>query len=285
MSLLFFLVSNSVNRSKLSLTDNGVCDNIQCKSEELVIRKQGLYLIYCHLNFHFANCSHSPTDLKIELLINNEVNRQTLSTWCASDSCQEKNFKTLFQLHLTYLKEKDRISLTLSHPKFLNEIHLPNDNVLGVLRYSSEAQEALWLPTAAQTFSVFLWWQQPAFTRLHLVLHFLSYLIARVNEELCVPECNLKTLQYPHLAEVGLLWFGHARVAVGQQIQQHRCGSIQAMQCKHRPKCNQIMGRAHIIKTSWLRHCWQSACAQEMGKSFWSEFYGIAFWHGRSKRP
>ncbi|OXB80690.1 UNVERIFIED_CONTAM: hypothetical protein H355_005619 [Colinus virginianus] len=131
-------VSNSVNSSKLSLAGKGICDNIQCKSEELVIREQGLYLIYCHLNFHFANCSRSPTDLKIELLINNEVNRQTLSTWCASDSCQEKNFKTLFQLHLTYLNVEDRISVTLSHPKFLNEIHLPNDNVLGVLRYSDE---------------------------------------------------------------------------------------------------------------------------------------------------
>ncbi|NXJ07843.1 TNFL8 factor, partial [Odontophorus gujanensis] len=134
----YMRVSNSVNSSKLSLAGKGICDNIQCKSEELVIREQGLYLIYCHLNFHFANCSHSPADLKIELLVNNEVNRQTLSTWCASDSCQEKNFKTLFQLHLTYLKVEDRISVTLSHPKFLNEIHLPNDNVLGVLRYSDE---------------------------------------------------------------------------------------------------------------------------------------------------
>lgn len=138
MSLLFFLVSNSVNSSKLSLAGKGICDNIQCKSEELVIRAEGLYLIYCHLNLRFANCSHSPTDLKIELLVNDEVNRQTLSTWCASDSCQEKNFKTLFQLHLTYLNVEDRISVTLSHPKFLNEIHLPNDNVLGVLRYSDE---------------------------------------------------------------------------------------------------------------------------------------------------
>ncbi|POI26978.1 hypothetical protein CIB84_009272, partial [Bambusicola thoracicus] len=134
----YMRVSNSVNSSKLSLTGKGICDNIQCKSEELVIREKGLYLIYCHLNFRFANCSHSPTDLKIELLVNDEVNRQTLSTWCASDSCQEKNFKTLFQLHLTYLDVEDRISLTLSHPKFLNEIHLPNDNVLGVLRYSDE---------------------------------------------------------------------------------------------------------------------------------------------------
>ncbi|KAM6371909.1 tumor necrosis factor ligand superfamily member 8 [Pluvialis apricaria] len=134
----YMRVSNPVNSSKLSLVEKGICEDIECKSEELVIRKQGVYLIYCHLNFHFPNCSNSPTDLKIELLVNDKVDRQTLFTWCASETCQEKTFKTLLQLHLAYLNVKDRISVTLNHPKFLNEISLPNDNVLGVLRYSDE---------------------------------------------------------------------------------------------------------------------------------------------------
>ncbi|NXL00268.1 TNFL8 factor, partial [Mesembrinibis cayennensis] len=134
----YMRVSNPINSSKLSLVEKGICEDIQCKSEELVIQEQGLYLIYWHLNFHFPNCSNSPTDLKVELLVNDKVNRQTLSTWCASETCQEKTFKTLFQLHLTYLNVKDRISVTLNHPKFLNEISLPNENVLGVLRYSDE---------------------------------------------------------------------------------------------------------------------------------------------------
>ncbi|NXN10789.1 TNFL8 factor, partial [Indicator maculatus] len=131
-------VSRPVNGSKVSLVEKGVCEGIHCKSEELVIRKQGLYLIYCHLNFHFPDCSNSPTDLKMEFLVNDKVRRQTLSTWCASETCQEKAFKTLFQLHLTHLNVKDRISVTLNQPKFLNEISLPNENVLGVLKYSDE---------------------------------------------------------------------------------------------------------------------------------------------------
>ncbi|NXY84003.1 TNFL8 factor, partial [Alcedo cyanopectus] len=131
----YMRVSNSVNSSKLSLFEKSVCEDIQCKREELVIRKQGLYLIYCHLNFLFPNCSNSPTILKIEFLVNDEVNWQSLSTWCASETCQEKTFKSLFQLHLTYLNVKDRISVKLNHPKLLNEISLPNENVLGVLRY------------------------------------------------------------------------------------------------------------------------------------------------------
>ncbi|NWS66203.1 TNFL8 factor, partial [Crotophaga sulcirostris] len=134
----YMRVSNPVNSSKLSLVDKGICEAIECKREELVVKEQGVYLIFCHLNFRFPNCSNSPTDLKIELLVNDEVNRQTLSTWCASETCQVKTFKTLFQLHLTYLKVKDRISVTLNYPKFLNEISLPNDNILGVLRYSDE---------------------------------------------------------------------------------------------------------------------------------------------------
>ncbi|NXU85626.1 TNFL8 factor, partial [Xiphorhynchus elegans] len=134
----YMRVSSAVNSSKLSLVEKGICEDMQCKSEELVIKEQGVYLIYCHLNFHFPNCSNSPTDLKIELLVNDRVDRQTLSTWCASESCQGQTFKTLFQLHLTHLKEKDRVSVALNHPKFLNEVSLPNDNVLGVLRYSDE---------------------------------------------------------------------------------------------------------------------------------------------------
>ncbi|NWY96968.1 TNFL8 factor, partial [Loxia curvirostra] len=132
----YMRVSSTVNSSRLSLVEKGICGAIECQSQELVIRKQGLYLIFCNLNFHFPNCSKSPIDLKIELLVNDRVDRQTLSTLCASETCQDKTFKTLLQLHLTHLKENDKISVTLNHPEFLNDISLPNENVLGVLRYS-----------------------------------------------------------------------------------------------------------------------------------------------------
>ncbi|NXL77379.1 TNFL8 factor, partial [Leptocoma aspasia] len=135
----YMRVSRAVNSSKLSLVEKGTCEAIQCNSQnptELVIREQGIYLIFCHLNFHFPNCSKSPIDLKFELLVNGRVARQTLSTLCASETCQDKTFKTLLQLHLTHLKEQDRISVTLNHPEFLNDVSLPNENVLGVLRYS-----------------------------------------------------------------------------------------------------------------------------------------------------
>ncbi|XP_059721216.1 tumor necrosis factor ligand superfamily member 8 [Haemorhous mexicanus] len=132
----YMRVCSTVNSSKLSLVEKGICGAIECQSQELVIREQGLYLIFCNLNFHFPNCSKSPIDLKIELLVNDRVDRQTLSTLCASETCQDKTFKTLLQLHLTHLKENDKISVTLNHPEFLNDISLPNENVLGVLRYS-----------------------------------------------------------------------------------------------------------------------------------------------------
>ncbi|NXE91879.1 TNFL8 factor, partial [Menura novaehollandiae] len=135
-AVAYMRVSTPGNSSKLSLVEKGVCEAIRCRSEELVIMEQGVYLIFCHLNFHFPNCSKSPTDLKMELLVNDRVERQTLSTLCASETCQDKTFKTLLQLHLTHLNVEDRISVTLNHPKFLNEVFLPNENVLGVLRYS-----------------------------------------------------------------------------------------------------------------------------------------------------
>ncbi|XP_015499993.1 tumor necrosis factor ligand superfamily member 8-like [Parus major] len=132
----YMRVSSAVNSSKLSLVEKGTRENIQCNGQELVITEQGLYLIFCHLNFHFPNCSKSPIDLKIELLVNGRVDRQTLSTLCTSETCQDKTFKTLLQLHLIDLKVEDRISVTLNRPEFLNDVSLPNENVLGVLRYS-----------------------------------------------------------------------------------------------------------------------------------------------------
>ncbi|NXA83427.1 TNFL8 factor, partial [Thryothorus ludovicianus] len=132
----YMRVSSTVNSSRLSLVEKGICESTRCKSQELVIKEQGIYLIFCHLNFHFPNCSKSPIDLKIELLVNDTVERQTLSTVCESETCQDKTFKTLLQLHLTHLKVQDRISVTLNHPELLNDVSLPNENVLGVLRYS-----------------------------------------------------------------------------------------------------------------------------------------------------
>lgn len=129
-------MSSTANSSKLSLVEKGICEAMECKNEELVVREEGIYFIFCHLNFYFPNCSKSPIDLKIEVLVNNIVDAQTLSTLCASETCQDKTFKTLLQLHLTHLKKNDQISVTLNHPQFLNDVFLPNENVLGVLRYN-----------------------------------------------------------------------------------------------------------------------------------------------------
>ncbi|XP_005055492.1 PREDICTED: tumor necrosis factor ligand superfamily member 8 [Ficedula albicollis] len=132
----YMRVSRAVNSSKLSLVQKGVCENMHCKSQELVVKQQGTYLIFCHLNFHFPNCSKSPIDVKIELLVNDRVDKQSLSTFCAPETCQDKAFKNSFQVHLAHLDVQDRISVTLNHPQFLNDVSLPNENVLGVWRYS-----------------------------------------------------------------------------------------------------------------------------------------------------
>ncbi|NXR71735.1 TNFL8 factor, partial [Pycnonotus jocosus] len=132
----YMRVSSKANSSKLCLADKGVCESMKCKSQELVITEKGLYLIFCQLNFRFPKCSKSPIDLKIELLVNDTVDRQTLSTLCTSETCEEKTFKTFLQVHLAHLDVQDRISVTLNHPEFLNDVSLPNENVLGVLRYS-----------------------------------------------------------------------------------------------------------------------------------------------------
>uniref|UniRef100_A0A8C8SPQ3 TNF superfamily member 8 n=1 Tax=Pelusios castaneus TaxID=367368 RepID=A0A8C8SPQ3_9SAUR len=122
-----------VNSPKLKWTDD-VLQNIMYNGKgDLVIQTPGWYLVYCKLQFHVTNFSSNPTDLQLDLLINNSTNRQTLNTPCPSSN---HIYQALSTLQLLKLRANDFISVKTCQYKYLDLSFLPNDSVLAVLRYS-----------------------------------------------------------------------------------------------------------------------------------------------------
>ncbi|XP_067398257.1 tumor necrosis factor ligand superfamily member 8 [Emydura macquarii macquarii] len=145
----YMTVSHPVNSSKLKWTYHDVLQDFTYNSEgDLVIQTPGLYLVYCNLQFHLTNFSSNTNDLKLVLLVNNSINRQTLFTYCPSTNRQtlskqcasvtnsNRIYQALSTLFLVNLEANDWISVTTNQYQYLDSNVLPNDSVLAVLRYS-----------------------------------------------------------------------------------------------------------------------------------------------------
>ncbi|KYO23171.1 tumor necrosis factor ligand superfamily member 8 [Alligator mississippiensis] len=125
------------NNTELKWTEYGVRQDIQIHEGIPVIQTQGLYLIFCHLNFNIHNCSGDTIDIKLQMFVNGDHRRQTIDTLCTSNEVSKRIYKEFFQLFLEYLNVNDRISVQIDKYQYLDFAVLPNENVLGVFRYSN----------------------------------------------------------------------------------------------------------------------------------------------------
>uniref|UniRef100_A0A452GT13 THD domain-containing protein n=1 Tax=Gopherus agassizii TaxID=38772 RepID=A0A452GT13_9SAUR len=137
-------LSKPINSPKLKWTNNRILQNITYNSKgDPVIHTPGLYLVYCNLHFHLTNFSSNTIFLKMELLVNNITNKQTLFTPCSSTNRQTIFKQCLSILHLVNLDADDWLSVKTEHYEYLDLDFLPNDNVLAVLRYSDKSKECI----------------------------------------------------------------------------------------------------------------------------------------------
>uniref|UniRef100_A0A674K6B7 TNF superfamily member 8 n=1 Tax=Terrapene triunguis TaxID=2587831 RepID=A0A674K6B7_9SAUR len=150
----YMTVSKPVNSPKLKWTNNRILQDITYNSKgDPVIQTPGLYLVYCNLHFHLTNFSSNTIHLKMELLVNNITNRQTLLTpcyntnrqtkfkQCASVTENNRIYQELSIFHLVNLDADDWLSVKTAQYEYLDLDFLPNDNVLTVLRYSDKSKE------------------------------------------------------------------------------------------------------------------------------------------------
>ncbi|XP_038601308.1 tumor necrosis factor ligand superfamily member 8 [Tachyglossus aculeatus] len=138
-SSAYLEVSKQINSSKLTWNqDSGHLNGIEYNNGNLVIQSPGLYFIYCHLHFYVPECPKDPFDLKVELLINDEVKKQTLVTLCESNLRTKGIFQDLFQFLLGDLKANNTVSIQVNKFQYVNTNDLPRDNVFGTFKYSSD---------------------------------------------------------------------------------------------------------------------------------------------------
>ncbi|KAI5942211.1 Tumor necrosis factor ligand superfamily member 8 [Manis javanica] len=82
-SWAYLQVSKHINKSKLSWNKDGIVHGVRYQDGNLVIQFPGWYFIVCQLQFH-VKCPEHSVDLKLELLINKDVKKQTLVTVCVA---------------------------------------------------------------------------------------------------------------------------------------------------------------------------------------------------------
>ncbi|KAK2493684.1 hypothetical protein MC885_002977 [Smutsia gigantea] len=135
-SWAYLQVSKHINKSKLSWNKDGTVQGVRYQDGKLVIQLPGWYFIVCQLQFH-VKCPEHSVDLKLELLINKDVKKQTLVTVCESGAQTKSIYQNLSQFLLEHLQVNTTISVKVDKFQYVDTNTFPLENVLSVFLYSS----------------------------------------------------------------------------------------------------------------------------------------------------
>ncbi|KAG8518807.1 Tumor necrosis factor ligand superfamily member 8 [Galemys pyrenaicus] len=134
-SWAYLQVSKYINQTKLSWNKDGIIHGVRYQDGDLVIQVPGLYFIICQLQF-LVKCPEHPVDLKLELLINAEVKKQTLVTVCESGEQTKNIYQNLSQFLLEKLQVNAIVSVKVDKFQYVDTDTFPLENVLSIFLYS-----------------------------------------------------------------------------------------------------------------------------------------------------
>lgn len=129
-------MSKHINKTKLSWNQDGIVHGLRYHDGNLVIQFPGWYFIICQLQF-LVECPEHSVDLKLELLINQDVKRQTLVTVCESGVQTKNIYQNLSQFLLEHLQVNTTISVKVDKFQYVDTNTFPLENVLSIFLYSS----------------------------------------------------------------------------------------------------------------------------------------------------
>ncbi|XP_008697068.1 tumor necrosis factor ligand superfamily member 8 [Ursus maritimus] len=135
-SWAYLQVSKHINKSKLSWNKDGIVHGVRYQDGNLVIQFPGWYVIICQLQF-LVKCPEHSVDLKLELLINKDVKKQTLVTVCESGARTKNIYQNLSQFLLEHLQVNTTISVKVDKFQYVDTNTFPLENVLSIFLYSS----------------------------------------------------------------------------------------------------------------------------------------------------
>ncbi|XP_004269343.1 tumor necrosis factor ligand superfamily member 8 [Orcinus orca] len=135
-SWAYLQVSKHINKTKLSWNKDGITHGVRYQDGNLVIQFPGWYFIICQLQF-LVKCPEHSVDLKLELLINRDVKKQTLVTVCESGVQTKNIYQNLSQFLLEHLQVNATISVKVDKFQYVDTNTFPLENVLSIFLYSS----------------------------------------------------------------------------------------------------------------------------------------------------
>ncbi|KAF3821138.1 hypothetical protein GH733_011291 [Mirounga leonina] len=133
-SWAYLQVSKHINKSKLSWNKDGIVHGVRYQDGNLVIQFPGWYVIICQLQF-LVRCPEHSVDLKLELLINKDVKKQTLVTVCESGAQTKNIYQNLSQFLLEHLQVNTTISVKVDKFQYVDTNTFPLENVLSIFLY------------------------------------------------------------------------------------------------------------------------------------------------------
>lgn len=135
-SWAYLQASKHINKTKLSWNQDGIIYGVRYQDENLVIQYPGWYFIICQLQF-LVKCPGHSVDLKLELLIDKDVKKQTLVTVCESEGQTKNIYQNLSQFLLVHLQVNTTISVKVDKFQYVDTNTFPLENVLSLFLYSS----------------------------------------------------------------------------------------------------------------------------------------------------
>ncbi|XP_006186096.1 tumor necrosis factor ligand superfamily member 8 [Camelus ferus] len=135
-SWAYLQVSKHINKTKLSWNKDGIIHGVRYQDGNLVVQFPGWYFIICQLQF-LVKCPEHSVDLKLELLINKDVKKQTLVTVCESGAQTKNIYQNLSQFLLEHLQVNTTISVKVDKFQYVDTNTFPLENVFSIFLYSS----------------------------------------------------------------------------------------------------------------------------------------------------
>ncbi|KAF6328287.1 TNF superfamily member 8 [Rhinolophus ferrumequinum] len=135
-SWAYLQASKHINKPELTWNKDGIVHGVTHQDGNVVIQFPGWYFIVCQLQF-LVKCTKGSVDLKLELLINTDVKKQTLVTVCESGVQTKSIYQNLSQFLLEHLQVNTTISVRVDKFQYVDTNTFPLENVLSVFLYSS----------------------------------------------------------------------------------------------------------------------------------------------------
>ncbi|MEE6523460.1 hypothetical protein FKM82_022381 [Ascaphus truei] len=132
MAQLHLAIRQDKDSTTLLWHEDGILNGIKYKNGSLTVATEGLYYVYCHLQFTIKQCMKEEAELVTKLSVNGLEKHQVMHTMCRQENCTSKIYRDQHLNLQLELKTSDNVSIQSTHLDFLNKEQLAQSNLFGI---------------------------------------------------------------------------------------------------------------------------------------------------------